>query len=73
MENIGQKKKPCEEKKIFTPKMASESAFKKTWLSLIKVEFKVQDTTKAFKQKRCGLIHLNVLNFLYIYEKGLFE
>ena len=29
MENIGQKKKPCEEKKIFAPKMASEKAFKK--------------------------------------------
>ena len=35
MENIGQKKKPCEEKKIFAPKMASENAYKKTWLSLI--------------------------------------
>ena len=29
MENIGQKKKPCEEKKYFAPKMASENAFKK--------------------------------------------
>ena len=29
MENIGQKKKPCEKKKIFAPKMASENAFKK--------------------------------------------
>ena len=29
MENIGQKKKLCEEKKIFAPKMASENAFKK--------------------------------------------
>ena len=28
MENIGQKKKPCEENKIFAPKMASENAFK---------------------------------------------
>ena len=28
MENIRQKKKPCEEKKIFAPKMASENAFK---------------------------------------------
>ena len=27
MENIWQKKKPCEEKKIFAPKMASENAF----------------------------------------------
>ena len=25
MENIGQKKKPCEEKKIFAPKMDSEN------------------------------------------------
>ena len=29
MENIGQKKKLCEEKNIFPPKMASENAFKK--------------------------------------------
>ena len=29
MENIGQKKKPCEEKKIFAPEMASENTFKK--------------------------------------------
>jgi hypothetical protein len=29
MENIGEKKKPCGEKKIFAPKMASENAFKK--------------------------------------------
>ena len=29
MENIGQKKKPCLEKKIFASKMASEIAFKK--------------------------------------------
>ena len=29
MENIGQKKKPCEGKKIFPPKMASENASKK--------------------------------------------
>ena len=29
MEYIGQKKKLCEEKKIFAPKMASENAFKK--------------------------------------------
>ena len=29
MENIGQKKKPCEEKKIFAPKMTLENALKK--------------------------------------------
>ena len=29
MENIWQTKKPCEEKKIFAPKMASENTFKK--------------------------------------------
>ena len=29
MENIGQKKKHCEGKKIFAPKMALENAFKK--------------------------------------------
>ena len=44
MENIGQKKKPCEEKKIFAPKMASENVFKNV---VIKVDFKVQDTTKS--------------------------
>ena len=43
MEYIGQKKKPCEENKIFVPKMASENAFKKTWKS----NFNVQDTTKS--------------------------
>ena len=45
MENIGQKKKPCEEKKIFAPKMASENAFKKRGYHLWKSNFKVQDTT----------------------------
>jgi len=29
MENIGQKKKFCEEKKIFAQKMASENAFQR--------------------------------------------
>ena len=29
MENIGNKKNTCEEKKTFAPKMASENAFKK--------------------------------------------
>ena len=29
MENIGQKKNTCVEKKIFAPKMALENAFKK--------------------------------------------
>ena len=29
MENISQKKMPCEEKNIFAPKMASENAVKK--------------------------------------------
>ena len=29
MENIEQKKKPCEEKKIFAPKMALKNALKK--------------------------------------------
>ena len=45
MENIGQKKKPCEEKKIFAPKIASENAIKKC--GYIKSNFKVQDTTKS--------------------------
>ena len=39
MENIGQKKKPCEEKKIFAPKNGFGKCILKTWLSLIKVEF----------------------------------
>jgi hypothetical protein len=41
--------------------------------SLIKSNFKVQDTTKSVWQKRCGMIRLNVPNFLYIYENPLFE
>ena len=44
MENIGQKKKPCEEKKIFASKMASENAFKNlaiTYKSRI-LKFKIQ-------------------------------
>ena len=45
MENVGYKKKPCEEKKIFTPKMASENVFKKRGYHLQKSNFKVQDTT----------------------------
>ena len=53
MGNLGQKK-PCEDKKILVP--------------LINVNFKVQDTTKSIKQKRCGLICLNDPNFLNIYE-----
>ena len=72
MENIGQKKKPCEEKIIFAPQMASEYAFKKCGYHLWKSNFKVQDTTKSFKQKRCVMIHLNVPNFLYIYENPVY-
>jgi hypothetical protein len=34
MENIRHKKKPCEEKKFFAPKMASENAFKKCGVHL---------------------------------------
>ena len=41
MENIGQKKKPCEEKKIFAPKMASENAFKKSRILKFKIQQKV--------------------------------
>ena len=60
MENIGQIKK------IFAPKMALENDFKKTWLSLIKLNFKVQDTAKSVN-KRCGMIQrLNVQIFFYI-------
>ena len=51
MENIGQKMKPCEEKKIFAPKMASENAFKNvviTYESRI-LKFKIQQ--KVFNKK----------------------
>ena len=51
MENIRQKKKPCEEKKICAPKMASENAFKKrgfTYKSRI-LKFKIQQ--KVFNKK----------------------
>ena len=72
MENIRQKKKPWEEKKIFMPKKASENAFKK-WGYHFNFKFKVQDTTKSVKQKLCVMICLNVPNFLYIYKKSLFE
>ena len=63
MENIGQIKKHCEEKKIFAQKMASEK----------KSNFKVQDTTKSVKQKRCDMIRLNVPNFLCIWENPLID
>ena len=69
MENIGQKKKLCEESNIFPPKMTSENAFKKRGYHLYKSNFKVQDATKSILQKRCGIICLNVLNFLYIYAR----
>ena len=44
MENMGQKKKPCEEKKIFAPKITSENAFKKRGYHLYKpnLMFKIQ-------------------------------
>ena len=51
MENIEQKKKPCEKKKIFAPKMASENAFKNvviTYKSRI-LKFKIQQ--KVFYKK----------------------
>ena len=51
MENIGQKKKPCEKKKIFVPKMALENAFKNvgiTYKSRI-LKFKIQQ--KVFNKK----------------------
>ena len=69
MENIGHKKNTCEEKNIFPPKMASENAFEKnvviTYKSRI-LKFKIQQ--KVFNKKV-----RNFLNFLYIYEKPLFE
>ena len=40
--------------------------------SLIKVKIKLQNIKKCLKQKRCALIRLNVLNFLY-FTKIFFE
>ena len=34
MDALGHKKKPCEEKNIFAPKMASENKFKKRGCNL---------------------------------------
>ena len=47
MENIGQKKKTCEEKKFFALKMASENAFKKRGYHFWKSNFKVHDVKKC--------------------------
>ena len=33
----------------------------------------MRDTAKSMKQKRCGIIRLNVQNFLYISEKSLIK
>ena len=33
----------------------------------------MRDTAKSIKQKRCGIIRLNVPNFLYISEKSLIK
>ena len=60
MENVRQKK-PCEEKKIFAPKCLQEIYLKNVAVTL---NFKVEDTTKNVKQKRCGMIFLNIPNFL---------
>ena len=49
MENIGQKKKSCEEKNIVSPKMDSGNAFKKCGYHLFKSNFKVPDTAKSVK------------------------
>ena len=46
MENTWQKKMPCEEKKVFALKMASENAFKKRGRIL---KFKIKQ--KVFKKK----------------------
>ena len=61
MENVIKKKKPCEEKKVFTPKWLQKIYLKNVAITL---NFKVEDTTKNVKQKRCGMIYLNILNFL---------
>ena len=68
MENIRQKKKPWEEKKIFAPQMALKNAFKKRGYHLWKSNFKVQGIKIIQKVlKKCLMIRLNVLNFLYIH------
>ena len=64
MENIGQKKKPCEEKKIFAPKWLRKMNFKNvviTYKNRI-LKFKIQQ--KVFNKKLCEMIRLNVPNFL---------
>ena len=58
MENIRQKKKPCEEKEIFAPKMAAENAFTKR-----DYHFKIRILNFKIQQK----VRLNV------YKKTLFE
>ena len=78
MENIRQKKKPWEEKKIFAPQMALKNAFKKRGYHLWKSNFKVQDTTKSIKQKRCVMIRLNVdfyrwtSHFFNVFSEAIF-
>ena len=60
------KKKPCEEKIIFAPKMASENASKKrgyTYKSRI-LKFKIQQ--KVFNKKDANDT-LNIPNFPYFY------
>ena len=52
MENIGQKKKPCEEKKIFAPKIGFGKCIQKTWLSLIIVEFQSSRYNKKCLTKK---------------------
>ena len=58
MENIRQKKKPCEEKEIFAPKMAAENAFTKRdyHFKILILNFKIQQKVR-----------------LNVYKKTLFE
>ena len=70
---IQDKKKPCEEKKNFAPKIALKNVFKNVVINYKSVILKFKIPTKSFKQKRCGIVRLTVPNFLYIYEKPLFE
>ena len=51
-------------KKIFSRQKWLQKIYLKMWGSLIKVNLKIQDTTKSDKKKRCGIIRLDIQNFL---------
>ena len=69
MKNIGQKKKPYEEKKIFTPKMESGNAFKKRGYPLyiflhryIRCSFHILNFPFQFLHIWIFEIYLNLIN-----------